>query len=255
MMHKSPLDFHVIIPARYHSSRLPGKLLMDLAGQTVLERVYRQALKAHPSTVTIATDHHLIQEAAEAFGARVVMTSADHPHGTARIAELVLKDAYPKDAIIVNLQGDEPFMPAALIHQVAMLLSSADAPVATLVWPIADLQSLLNPSVVKVAMDRYHHALYFSRSRIPANRDAPSSLEGAWAHIGIYAYRAGFLLELVKEPPCRLEEIECLEQLRVLWLGHRIKVQEALDKPGQDINTLEDFERACGLCAPIALSQ
>ena len=234
-------DFHVIIPARYQSSRLPGKLLMDLHGQTVIERVYRQALQAHPKSITIATDDDTIFKAAKGFGATVVMTATTHQTGTDRIAEVVKERAFSPHDIIVNVQGDEPLISPQLITQVAESLHCADAPVATLCWPIENEALCSNPNVVKVVRDCHQNALYFSRSAIPANRDNPLSCQNMFRHIGLYAYRAAFLLEVVTWPVCELETLEALEQLRILWAGYKIKVDEACVRPLQDINTAEDL--------------
>lgn len=234
-------DFHVIIPARYQSSRLPGKLLMDLQGQTVIERVYRQALQANPKSVTIATDNETIFNTAKEFGAPVIMTSTTHQTGTDRIAEAVTKLRLSPQDIIVNVQGDEPLIAPALITQVANSLANADAPMATLCWPVEDDMTCANPNVVKVVRDCHNNALYFSRSPIPANRDKPFSAQNVFRHIGLYAYRAAFLLEVVTWPVCELETIEALEQLRVLWAGYKIKVDEACVRPLQDINTADDL--------------
>ena len=237
--------FHVVIPARYQSSRLPGKLLMDLNGVTVIERVYRQALLANPQSITIATDNGEIYERATDFGANVVMTASTHQTGTDRIAEVIAREAFSPEAIIVNVQGDEPLISPRLIQQVAGTLASSDAPMATLCWPIDTLEEGRNPNVVKVVRDGQNNALYFSRGLIPANRDDVHQLKQVFRHIGLYAYRAGFVLEYVRLPICDLETIEALEQLRVLWAGHRIKVDTACVAPQQDINTAEDLKKAC----------
>lgn len=237
-------DFHVIIPARYDSSRFPGKLLKDIHGISVVERVYQQALKANPSSVTIATDSKLIADAAMSFGASVVMTASFHQTGTDRLAEAVTLLGYSPETIIVNVQGDEPFIEPSLINQVALSLTTTDAAMATLCWPIDDEAMLANPNVVKVVRDCNNHALYFSRSHIPFHREQKNSLENMFRHIGLYAYRAEFLQKIVKWPACNLESIESLEQLRVLWNGYKIKVDEACVQPLQDINTVEDLELA-----------
>jgi len=233
--------FHIIIPARYHSTRFPGKLLMDLNGVSVLERVYRQALLAKPLTITIATDHEEIAAHAHHFGASVVMTSSDHQSGTDRIAEVVAKGSFTADDIIVNVQGDEPFIAPELIKQVAEGLAQSSVPMATLCWPITSHEMLHNPNVVKVVRSRDNRALYFSRSSIPAHRDTIESFEQTFRHIGLYAYRADFLLDFVSWPVCELEQYEALEQLRVLWSGVGIQVDEACVEPLQDINTKEDL--------------
>lgn len=234
-------QFHVIIPARFNSTRFPGKLLMDLNGQTVLERVYKQALLAKPQSIVIATDNQEIADCARDFGAEVQMTAASHQSGTDRIAEVVAAGHYQSTDIIVNVQGDEPFISPQLIQQVARGLTQTAAPMATLCWPIDDTEMLHNPNVVKVVRSRDNHALYFSRSPIPAHRDHPNSCALAYKHIGIYAYRASFLLDYVSWPVCELEQHEALEQLRVLWSGVGIYVEQACVEPLQDINTKEDL--------------
>ena len=237
-------DFHIIIPARYQSSRLPGKLLMDIHGMTVLERVYRQACLAKPQSVCIGTDSELIASHAKTFGAQVVMTSSRHQSGTDRVAEVAAKVGYQPDDILVNVQGDEPFIDPQLIQQAAQSLLNTKASMATLCWPIDSLELLHNPNVVKVVRSKNNQALYFSRSPIPANREEPSSYANTFRHIGLYAYRAAFLLDFVSWPVCELEEQEQLEQLRALWAGVAIQVEEACLKPLQDINTLEDLLKA-----------
>lgn len=238
--------FHVVIPARFQSSRFPGKLLMDLNGMTVLERVYRQALLAKPKTITIATDHAAIYENMVSIGANVLMTKSTHQTGTDRIVEVVDLVGFSDSDIIVNVQGDEPFIPPQLIQQVAESLGQTTAPMASLCWPLTSSEEASNPNVVKVVRDGQQHALYFSRSLIPFNRENPNLLKQVFRHIGLYAYRAGFLKELVNLPVCELEMIEVLEQLRVLSAGYRIKVDTACVAPQQDINTAEDLKKACG---------
>lgn len=242
------IKFHIIVPARLASSRLPGKLLLDIAGKTVIERVCLQALQSHPATLVVATDSMQIYEHVNAIGVKVVLTSASHASGTDRIAEVVGKLDYHPDDIIVNLQGDEPFIDRRLIIQVAACLANnQDLSMATLCWPIFDTELLNNPHVVKVVRDRFNFALYFSRQAIPAWRDKPVLQLQRYKflrHIGIYAYRAAFLLELVQIPPCDLELLESLEQLRVLWMGHKIYVDDATVAPTYDINTAQDLQLA-----------
>lgn len=239
------MNFHVIIPARLASTRLPGKLLMDIDGQSVLERVYRQVLQSEPASVVIATDAEQIAAHARHFGADVQMTSVHHPSGTDRIAEVVAARSYAENDIIVNVQGDEPFIPPVLVSQVARILyGNEEIPMATLCWPVESLEQLHDKNVVKVVRDKYNNALYFSRSPIPAHRDNPQSMTHSFRHIGLYAYRVNFLQELVGHPPCAMEECEALEQLRVLWTGHKLRVDVACALPTQDINTIEDLQRA-----------
>lgn len=237
-------DFHVIIPARYHSRRFPGKLLQGIQGVTIIERVYRQALLAEPKSITIATDHQEIADHVKDFAANVIMTSSSHESGTDRIAEAARHVGFSAEAIIVNVQGDEPFIKPALIKQTASALALSDAPMATLCWPLESLQQLHNPHVVKVVRSKDNKALYFSRSPIPACRDKPESIQNCYRHIGLYAYRAAFLQQFTALPSCELETLEALEQLRVLWSGYSIQVEDACEEPLQDINTPEDLE-AC----------
>lgn len=238
------VDFHVVIPARYESTRLPGKLLLELEGATVLERVYQQVLNAQPKSVIIATDSEAIASHARDFGARVVMTAASHQTGTDRIAEVIAKEQFAADDIIVNVQGDEPLIAPELIAQVADSLERSHNPMATLCWPIENYEQMVNPNIVKVVRDCHNNAMYFSRSAIPAHRDDPKSISQVFRHIGLYAYRAAFLLEVVSWPVCELEACEALEQLRVLWAGYKLRVDEACTKPLQDINTWEDLIQA-----------
>jgi 3-deoxy-manno-octulosonate cytidylyltransferase (CMP-KDO synthetase) len=237
-------EFHVIIPARYQSTRFPGKLLQQLHGVSILERVYQQAQLAHPKSITIATDSELIAEHAARFAASVEMTLPSHETGTDRIAEVIARGQFVTDDIIANVQGDEPFIAPELIVQVANSLRNTSAPIATLCWPIESLEQLCNPNVVKVVRTHDNHALYFSRSPIPLHRDNPQSLNHTYRHIGLYAYRAGFLLDYVSWPVCPLEQAEVLEQLRALWFGVEIKVDTACVEPLQDINTKEDLIKA-----------
>lgn len=239
------VDFHIIIPARYQSSRFPGKLLQDLHGKSVLEHVYLKAVQANPKSIIIATDNDEIYQHAKKFGAQVVMTAITHQSGTERSAEVVSKSSFLPEEIIVNLQADEPLIAPALINQVAASLAQATtAKMATLCWPLDNFDMYHDPNVVKVVRDRQNHALYFSRCPIPFHRDDPKSLHHVFRHIGLYAYQAAFLQEMVHWPVCELEALERLEQLRVMWEGYPIKVDIACVQPLQDINTVEDLERA-----------
>ncbi|ARG98033.1 3-deoxy-manno-octulosonate cytidylyltransferase [Legionella micdadei] len=248
------IDFHVVIPARYQSSRLPGKLMLELEGQTVIERVYRQALKAKPKSIIIATDSLEIANHAADFGAQVTMTAASHQTGTDRIAEVVAKGQFAGQDIIVNVQGDEPLIAPELISQVAHSLYYSSNQMASLCWPIESIEQLHNPNIVKVVRDKHNDALYFSRSAIPAHRDDSKSIKQVFRHIGLYAYRAAFLLDFVSWPVCELEACEALEQLRALWAGYKIRIDEACTEPLQDINTQDDLISARNLLREIKIS-
>lgn len=222
--------------------------MMEIAGKTVIERVYNQVLQASPKSIVIATDNIQIAEHASSFGARVMMTSDAHPTGSDRLAEVIQKSNYGPQDIIVNVQGDEPFISPELIKQVAETLHNSDAPVATLCWPVETYEQLINPNVVKVVRDQFNNALYFSRAAIPAHRDEHRNISLAFRHVGLYAYRADFLLEFVSWPRTDLENCEMLEQLRILWAGYKIRVDQACTLPKQDVNTYEDLHLAQALC-------
>ncbi|MGE0081873.1 MAG: 3-deoxy-manno-octulosonate cytidylyltransferase [Thiohalomonadaceae bacterium] len=245
------MSFRVIIPARYASTRLPGKPLLDIAGKPMLQHVFERALESGAAEVVIATDDNRIRAAAEAFGAPVCMTAAHHRSGSERLAEVVAQLGYGSDEVIVNLQGDEPLMPPALLRQVAAgLMEHPAAPMATLCTPIDTARELFDPNVVKVVTDAQGYALYFSRAPIPWDRDAQAARPGElpagvkhYRHLGIYAYRAGFLARYVGTPACELETRESLEQLRVLWMGEKIHVAEAAALPGPGVDTPADLEK------------
>lgn len=246
------MSFVVVIPARYGATRLPGKPLREIAGRPMIEHVWRRAVASGADEVIVATDDRRIAEVAEAFGARICMTAAAHPSGTDRIAEVVRVLALADERIVVNLQGDEPQMPPALIAQVAAdLAGHVDASMATLCEPIEDAAEVFDPNVVKVVMDATGYALYFSRAPIPWLRDrfaesrtlSAAADERHYRHIGLYAYRAGFLREYVQWPACAPERMESLEQLRVLWHGRRIHVGLAAERPGRGVDTEEDLAR------------
>ena len=217
--------FTVVIPARYASTRLPGKPLQDIAGKPMVQHVWEQACKSGATQVVIATDDARIVEACQAFGAKVLLTRVDHNSGTDRLAEVAAALGLEADAIVVNVQGDEPLVPPAIIDQVAAnLANNPQAAIATLAEPIEDVAALFNPNVVKVASDLNGLALTFSRAPLPWPRDAFAADRDSLPagvpyrrHIGIYAYRAGFLQDFVAWGPCWLENTECLEQLRALW--------------------------------------
>ncbi len=247
--------FRVVIPARYASARLPGKALRELAGKPMLQWVYERACAAGAREVLIATDDDLIISAAHSFGAVAEMTARTHASGTDRIAEVARARGWGADEIVVNVQGDEPLIPPALIGQVGALLEShPQAAIGTLATAVLSLAELLDPNAVKVVCDAQGRALYFSRAPIPWNREgAPAGLasqrdfSGARRHIGLYAYRVGALLRLAQLPLGSLETRENLEQLRALEHGLSIQVAEALERPGPDVNTLADLERVAGL--------
>jgi len=243
--------FTVVIPARFASSRLPGKPLQDIAGKPMIQHVWEQARKSSARQVVVATDDVRIVEACKAFGADVLLTRAEHNSGTDRLAEVAAALGLAADAIVVNVQGDEPLIPASLIDQVAAnLAANPQAGMATLAEPIEDVTALFNPNVVKVVADKSGLALTFSRAPLAWARDAfavsrevlPAGVPYR-RHIGIYAYRAGFLHDFVAWGPCWLEDTECLEQLRALWNGVRIHVADALEAPPAGVDTPEDLER------------
>jgi 3-deoxy-manno-octulosonate cytidylyltransferase (CMP-KDO synthetase) len=246
------MAFTVIIPARYQSSRLPGKPLADIAGKPMVQWVYEQAKQSGAERVVVATDDVRIQEVVLAFGGEVCMTSADHESGTERLAEVVKLLAIPADHIVVNVQGDEPLIPPEIIGQVAGNLAASRAPMATLAVEIDDPQEIFNPNVVKVVSDKQGYALYFSRAAIPWDRDnfaqnqdkptAPIITIPLRRHIGIYAYRAGFINTYIHWQPSALEKIESLEQLRVLWYGEKIHVDVAKVTPPVGVDTQHDLD-------------
>ena len=239
------LAFKVVIPARFASTRFPGKPLVELVGKTMLQHVHECALKSGAEQVVIATDDSRIEQAAKGFGADVCMTSADHPSGTDRIAEVAMKYDWSIDDIVVNLQGDEPLTPPEILKQVALNLADhPKAGIATLSTPIESIQDINDPNIVKVVADAEGYALYFSRAAIPFDRDAShQNSPGVYnRHLGIYAYRVSFLHAYTNMEVCELEQIEKLEQLRALFSGVAIHVESALKLPGPGIDTPEDLE-------------
>ena len=243
------MSYTVIIPARYASSRLPGKPLMDIAGQPMIQHVWQRALQSAAQRVVIATEDERVARCCEGFGAEVCMTSAEHESGTDRLQEVVAKLGLSNEDIVVNVQGDEPLLPAPAIEQVAdNLASNPQAGIATLKETIDDAATVFNPNAVKVVSDRQGFALYFSRAPIPFCRDNWSGGQGElpanadyWRHIGIYAYRVGFLHQFVMWPSGELEACERLEQLRAMENGVRIHVaQSCVDIPG-GVDTEDDL--------------
>ena len=243
-------DFIVVIPSRFASTRLPGKPLLEIAGEPMVKHVWRRACESAATRVVIATDDERIRDAFAGLEAEVVMTRPDHPSGTDRLAEVAATLDLPDDAVLVNVQGDEPLIPPALIDQVAQrLFDDTGASIATLAEPITDVDSLFNPNAVKVVRQASGRALYFSRAPIPWDRQAfaqrPEQLEtDAWLrHIGIYAYRASFLAEYLGWAASPLEQLEQLEQLRALHHGHAIQVGLAQEPNPAGVDTADDLER------------
>lgn len=242
--------YRIVIPARFGSSRLPGKPLLALAGKPLLQWVFEVACRTRASEIVVATDDERILSAAREFGATALMTDPAHASGTDRIAEVARRQGWPRDAIVVNLQGDEPAMPPELVDQVAaLLLAHHDAHLATLAAPVTGLAEYLDPNAVKVVADGEGRALYFSRAPIPWHRDGttaggPSRFDGARRHIGLYAYRVEALLRLAALPVSPLEDAEKLEQLRALQHGMQIRIADAARRPGPDVNTADDLARA-----------
>jgi len=243
-------DFIVVIPARFASTRLPGKPLLDIAGRPMVAHVAERARLSGAAEVIIATDHAEIARTAESYGYAAVMTRSDHASGTDRIAEVAAARNLDGNAIVVNVQGDEPLIPPELISGVAQQLEAhADAAIATVCCPLTDASQMVNPNVVKVVCDKAEYAMYFSRAPIPFARDAfsngietlPTGLP-AFRHIGIYAYRAGFLFEYAKLAPAAVEQAEALEQLRALWHGYRISVMVTESAPHAGVDTAADLE-------------
>ncbi|MEK6748174.1 MAG: 3-deoxy-manno-octulosonate cytidylyltransferase [Pseudomonadota bacterium] len=245
------MSYSVVIPARYGSTRLPAKALQDICGKSLIQRVYERASLSSAQQVIIATDDERIASEARQFGADVELTAMDCVSGTVRVAEVVKRRGWADDHIVVNVQGDEPLIPPAIIDQAQHNLAQRPlAQVATLSAPIAHAHDLFDPNVVKVVCDAEGYALYFSRAPIPWCRDAfalardrlPTQIEFQ-RHVGLYAYRCGFLTRYAGSAPCGLENAESLEQLRVLWHGGKIHVATACQAPGIGVDTPEDLAK------------
>ena len=242
--------FIAVIPARYASSRLPGKPLLEIAGKPMLQWVHEATVQSGARQIIVATDDARIESVAAAFGADVCMTSAAHTSGTERLAEVIDRRGIGDDTIVVNVQGDEPLIPPALVRQVADDLERHTAArIATLMAPLNTAEAFFDPNVVKVATDREGYALYFSRAPIPWDRErlrdgerVLSTLAPPWRHIGIYAYRAAYLRGYARMAPSPLERAEQLEQLRALWHGEKIHVAAASVTPGPGVDTQDDLE-------------
>ena len=242
--------FTVIIPARLASSRLPEKALADIAGKPMVVRVAERAKLSEAQRIVVATDHTAIAAACSEYGIEAVLTGKQHTSGTARLAEAALLLGMADSDIAVNVQGDEPLIDPALINRTAELLGSSSAQMATAAHPIADVAEFLNPNCVKVVLDQRRNALYFSRAPIAWPRDAFAETQAVLPegfaplrHIGLYAYRVGFLHQYVGLPPSPLESIESLEQLRVLWHGGKIAVTVCDNAPAAGVDTAEDLQR------------
>lgn len=244
------MSFIVLIPARMASTRLPDKPLADLGGVPMVVRVARRALQSGALRVVVAGDSAQIVSACEAHGIQAVLTRADHPSGSDRLAEACDLLGLQDQDIVVNVQGDEPLIEPSLIDAVADLLRQRpEAAMSTAAHAIDTLADYLNPNVVKVVLDQGGLALYFSRAPIPWRRDGAAQgvpqlpQVAPLRHIGIYGYRAGFLREFPRLPPAPIEEAEALEQLRALWHGHRIAVHVTAHAPGPGVDTPQDLER------------
>ncbi len=238
----------IAIPARYDSTRLPGKPLVRIHGRPLLEHVWRCACAVGADEVVVATDDERVVEAATAFGAKVCLTGSDHTSGTERLAEVAREQAWAAHDIVVNLQGDEPLTPPAVLRQVARNLEAhPDAAIATLATPMGRGEDPANANLVKVVTDGHGRALYFSRAPIPCDRDTSRPPGDYWRHIGLYAYRCEFLQQYARLAPVEIEQRESLEQLRALWHGFRIHVDVACEVPGAGVDTPEDLERVAPL--------
>lgn len=251
-IHSQPIPFVVVIPARFASTRLPGKPLLDIAGKPMIYHTWQQAKLAGAERVIVATDDERIAQAVQNFGGEVCLTGKNHNSGTERIMEVIEKCQLPAQTFIVNVQGDEPLIPPVIIRQVAENLHHSQAKMATLGVPIDGLEELFNPNVVKAVADAQGYALYFSRAAVPWQRDPfatePKTFDPAWQsyylrHIGLYAYRADFVKQYVSWQPSPLENIESLEQLRVLWYGEKIHIAQAKAVPAVGVDTPEDLQK------------
>lgn len=250
-------DFHIIIPARLNSERLPKKVLLDIGGKPMIQHVYERARASGAASVTIATDDESIESVCEQFGATVCMTQSTHRSGTERIAEAAANIGFDEDEIVVCLQADEPLMSPQLIAEAANQLSMHDhVKVATLATPLKASEELLNPNIVKVILNYRNVAIYFSRAPIPWERDQFAKLysdpasraslklaDAYYRHIGLYAYRAAFLETYASWSACALEKLESLEQLRIIWNGYRIHVGLTDVKVPGGVDTPEDYAR------------
>ena len=244
-------DYKIVIPARYGSSRLPGKPLIELAGKPMIQHVFERAMDTNASEIVIATDDERIFEVAVAFGANVVMTDESHENGTERIAEVAEMLSWDDSTVIVNLQGDEPLIPRSLIELTAKgLLDNSEAGMSSLCTPIDSDKDAFDPNVVKAVLDNRGFAMYFSRASIPWDREAYkhgaeslTTMIPVYRHIGMYGYRVSFLKEYMKMQPTAIEQVECLEQLRALCYGVKIHMSVIAQSPGHGIDTPSDVSR------------
>lgn len=247
--------FRVVVPARYESSRLPGKVLLDVAGKPLLQYVWQQALASGAAEVVIATDSERVREAATAFGADVCMTGTDCASGTDRVAEVCRQRDWDDAMPVVNLQGDAPLMPPASVNKVArLLMEHRQAAMATLCTPLRDVAEYHDPHVVKVVFDAAGRALYFSRAPIPAAGHGATpehAVAVAHRHLGLYAYRPAALRQISAAAACDLERLERLEQLRALWLGLEIRIAVDTESHGPDVDTEDDLRRVQALLAGV----
>lgn len=244
-------DYKIVIPARFGSSRLPGKPLIELAGKPMIQHVYERAVETGVSEIVIATDDQRIFDVAVSFGAKVVMTKVGHENGTERIAEVAFKMGWDDEDVIVNLQGDEPLIPRSLVELTAAgLLDNTEAGMSSLCTPIGCADDAFDPNVVKAVLDNRGFAMYFSRASIPWDRDAYANkleeitkLAPVYRHIGMYGYRVSFLKQYVNMQPTALEQAECLEQLRALCYGTKIHMSVIDQSPGHGVDTHDDVAR------------
>lgn len=249
------MSTHIVIPARLGSTRLPEKVLADIAGLPMVIRSYQQAMRAGADTVTVATDSERVLEVCEQFNAHAVMTDPAHPSGTTRLSEVVTKQGWDTDDIVVGMQADEPLLPPEVLsHLINFFSAQSDSPMASVYDLIRDPKELMDPSVVKVVLNADHQALYFSRAPIPWHREAFNTEQQLascpaeyYRHIGIYAYRVGFLSEYMSWEPSPLEQIECLEQLRVLYHGRSIAMDKTPLPVPPGIDTKADLEQVRAL--------
>jgi len=249
------MSFRIVIPSRFASTRLSGKPLRDICGKPMIEHVIEQAKKSDAEEVIVATDSQEIADAVSHLDIRVCMTHENHQSGTERLSEVIEQLGFNDDQILINLQGDEPMMPAVCLNQVGQALEEdSNVKMATLCTPLTDIQELFDPHAVKVVRDINDFALYFTRAAVPWSRDCfndtprkmPQSQEYQ-RHIGLYGYRAGFIKQYLEWQSSDIEKTESLEQLRVLYYGEKIKVITAATPPGPGVDTLDDLNRVCGL--------